>query len=418
MPHNLENHPCFNAPARHEHGRVHLPVAPKCNIQCNFCNRKYDCANESRPGVTSTILTPGQAMVYLEHVVEADPRISVVGIAGPGDPFANPVETMEILRRVRARYPEMLLCVATNGLEVAPHVEALAGLDVSHVTITLTTLEPGRAAKIYAWVRDNKRVLRGLQAGELLIKRQLEAIRALKDAGIIVKVNTIIIPGVNDENALEVAEAMGKMGVDILNLLPLYPVEGSAFESLPEPTKEETGRLRAAASEFVPQMLHCGRCRADAAGLLSEGIPKTLDFLSACASLPAEPGDTRTRVAVATMEGVLVNLHLGEAKSLAVFGRVDGAWHLVEHREVPAPGGGERRWQELGERFEDCSAILVNGAGGQPKAILEKAGIRLIVTEGLIEPLLDMYCRGKPLPSAGPAMPCGTGCTGSGTGCG
>ena len=55
-------HPCFNAAVKGECGRVHLPVAPKCNILCNYCNRKFDCVNESRPGVTSAVLTPRQAV--------------------------------------------------------------------------------------------------------------------------------------------------------------------------------------------------------------------------------------------------------------------------------------------------------------------------------------------------------------------
>ena len=33
---DFANHPCFNAEARHKTGRIHLPVAPKCNVQCNF----------------------------------------------------------------------------------------------------------------------------------------------------------------------------------------------------------------------------------------------------------------------------------------------------------------------------------------------------------------------------------------------
>ncbi|WP_227625365.1 hypothetical protein [Geofilum rubicundum] len=53
-------HPCFDEKARHAHARVHLPVAPNCNIQCNYCNRQFDCVNESRPGVTSTLLKPFQ----------------------------------------------------------------------------------------------------------------------------------------------------------------------------------------------------------------------------------------------------------------------------------------------------------------------------------------------------------------------
>jgi len=30
---NISNHPCFNDKVRHTFGRVHLPVAPRCNIQ-------------------------------------------------------------------------------------------------------------------------------------------------------------------------------------------------------------------------------------------------------------------------------------------------------------------------------------------------------------------------------------------------
>jgi nitrogen fixation protein NifB len=39
---NIKNHPCFNDSSRHTFGRLHLPVAPKCNIQCNYCSRKFD----------------------------------------------------------------------------------------------------------------------------------------------------------------------------------------------------------------------------------------------------------------------------------------------------------------------------------------------------------------------------------------
>ena len=127
---DFRNHPCFNAEAKGKFGRIHLPVAPQCNIKCNFCDRKYDCVNESRPGVTSTLLSPQQALVYLERVLEKEPRITVAGIAGPGDPFANGPETMATLRAIRSRYPEMLLCVSSNGMAIAPYIEELAELEL------------------------------------------------------------------------------------------------------------------------------------------------------------------------------------------------------------------------------------------------------------------------------------------------
>src|ERR1039457_4131714 len=123
---DLTQHPCFNAEARGSAARIHLPVAPRGNVQCNFCDRKFDCLNESRTGVTSAVLTPQQALYYLERAMEKSPPIRVVGIAGPRDPFASPEDTLETLRLVRNRYPEMLLCVASNGLEVAAHAAELS----------------------------------------------------------------------------------------------------------------------------------------------------------------------------------------------------------------------------------------------------------------------------------------------------
>ena len=168
-------HPCFSKEAHGKFGRIHLPVAPRCNIQCNFCNRKYDCMNESRPGVTSTVLAPRQAVDYLANVVGKRPEIVVMGIAGPGDPFANPEETMETLRLTRDRFPEMILCLASNGLGIGPHIDELATMNVSHVTITLNAIDTKIGSKIYSWVRDHKMPLRGEAAAELLLERQLDA---------------------------------------------------------------------------------------------------------------------------------------------------------------------------------------------------------------------------------------------------
>jgi len=79
----MENHPCFNPSAATLHSRIHLPVAPACNIQCRFCNRRYDCAGELRPGVTSAVLSPKQALHYLkEALVELGP-VAVVALPGP-----------------------------------------------------------------------------------------------------------------------------------------------------------------------------------------------------------------------------------------------------------------------------------------------------------------------------------------------
>ena len=108
-------HPCLSVQAHFRYGRIHLPVAPRCNIRCGYCDRRYDCANESRPGVTSEVISPEAALDRVERALRLDSRLRVVGVAGPGEPLANPA-TLETLRLIHARFPGLLLCLSTNGL--------------------------------------------------------------------------------------------------------------------------------------------------------------------------------------------------------------------------------------------------------------------------------------------------------------
>ena len=422
---DIERHPCFNDKVRHEFGRVHLPVAPRCNVQCNFCNRKYDCMNESRPGVTSTVLTPQQAIAYLGSVVEKRPEISVMGIAGPGDPFANPEETMETLRLTRKQFPKMLLCVATNGLNVGPYIDEMADLKVSHVTLTINAVDPEIGGEIYAWVRDGRRPLRGAEAAAVLNARQMEALVRLKARGITVKVNTIIMPGINDDHIPEVAKKVTALGADIMNLMPLVPVKGAAFEELPPPDTMTTARLRLQCGQLLPQMTHCARCRADAVGYVGENMTtEQHDALVhyANSSLNPAENDMRPHVAVATMEGALVNQHLGEAERFVVYEQEAGSFRLKEIRPAPPAGGGDERWATLAESLKDCRALLVNAAGPTPMRVLTQHGLRVIEMEGLIEEGLRAVFAGKPIPAAMKRRftGCGAGttCKGTGTGCG
>jgi nitrogen fixation protein NifB len=179
-------------------------------VQCNFCNRKYDCVNESRPGVTSAVLHPEQAVAYLDRIMAREGRITTVGIAGPGDPFATPDLTLATLRLVKQRHPAMLLCVASNGLEMASHVDAMAKIGVTHCTITINAIDPAVAAKVYAWARPARFSLRGIAAGETIRDCQMEALSLLKMHGIAVKVNTIVIPGINDHHVGAIAHAVAR----------------------------------------------------------------------------------------------------------------------------------------------------------------------------------------------------------------
>ena len=395
---NRDNHPCFNAAAKGSHGRVHLPVAPACNIKCNYCDRKHDCVNESRPGVSSALLAPHQAEEYMAEVLKAEPRISVAGIAGPGDPMANPERTLETIRRIKKRFPRMLLCLSSNGLAVPAHLDELAEAGVTHMTITVNAVDPAIGARIYSWVKDGKVVYRGREAAALLLERQAQAVEGLKNRGITVKLNTIVIPGINDHHVREVAKWGRSLAADLMNLMPMYPNAGTPFADLPEPGRPLMQALREHCAPLMNQMSHCTRCRADAVGLLGEDRSGEMaGCLSACArrEQPADPA--RPYVAVASREGMLVNLHLGQAAEFQVWGPSGQGFALLETRPAPPAGGGDLRWKELAETLGDCRHVLVSGIGETPRAVLSEFGVEPLELSGFIQEALMAIYAGEDL---------------------
>jgi nitrogen fixation protein NifB len=410
--------------------------------------------------VTSGVLAPAEALEYLHRIVEKIPQTRVVGIAGPGDPLANPDETLETLRLVRQAYPGLLLCLATNGLTLPPYLDELASLGVSHVTVTINAVDPEVSRTIYDWMRYGRRTHSGIEAAEYLWDQQKTSLEGLVARGITAKVNTLVIPGINDFHVGQVALTAARLGASYHNLIPLYPVAGTAFGVLKEPDAETMRQLRARCSLHLPQMAHCQRCRADAAGLLGEDHPDIAVLLaearspkgqeadcppekcasgcsiaSTCASKkPAVPqslstipgigatlpGGTKRRAAVATLEGVLVNLHLGQAPGFAIFEEHDGAWKQVDHRTAPPVGGGDDRWLDLAAVLSDCGSVFVSGAGARPLQLLEGAGLAVFTVEGLIDELLGAWGSGRGLSGylRQEVNACAEGCRGNGTGCG
>jgi nitrogen fixation protein NifB len=415
-------HPCFNAAVKGSHGRVHLPVAPACNIKCNYCDRKYSCVNESRPGVTSAVLSPSQALAYLEQVLRAEPRISVAGIAGPGDALANAEKTLETLGLVKARFPEMLLCLASNGLAVPAYLDDLAAAGLTHMTLTVNAVDPAVGAKIYAWVKDGKVVYRGQDGAQLLLDRQTTALTGLKRLGLAVKVNTIVIPGINDGHVVEVARWAGELGADLMNLMPMYPAANTPFERLGEPGRPLMQELRRVCAEFMEQMTHCTRCRADAVGLLGDDRSREMaGCLSSCSRL-AEPLDqNRPYVAVASREGMLVNLHLGQAAEFQIWGPAPGGFEMLETRPAPPAGDGELRWQRLAQSLDDSRHVLVSGIGQTPRDVLSSHGLEPLEVSGFIEEALKAIYAGDDLSALrvrkGKACCSGKAGQGGGMGC-
>jgi nitrogen fixation protein NifB len=433
---------------------MHVAVAPGCNIQCHYCNRKYDCASESRPGVVSERLTPEQALRKIRAVAAAVPQLSVIGIAGPGDPLANPAPTFEVLERVRCELPDLTLCVSTNGLALPDHVDRLAGLGVHHVTVTVNMVDPAVGQRIYPWVLWRGRRLRGTEASRLLSERQLEGLERLVERKILCKVNSVVIPGVNDLHLPEVSRRLRRLGVFLHNVMPLLsaPEHGTHYGLTGQrgPTAGELEAVQRACELDARVMRHCRQCRADAVGLL--GQDRGGEF--SLASLPPEPaqgaedvraahraaveriraraqaeqrlalrevatveGTLRARVAVATRGAGLVNEHFGHAREFLVYdvGR-EGARLVGPRRVEQSCAGGEDEEDALGavlRTLADCQAVLVAKVGHCPRGQLAAAGIEPVVEQahrpieaavlGWFAAFATRVARGKAAPRVVPA---------------
>ncbi|MEW9122883.1 MAG: nitrogenase cofactor biosynthesis protein NifB [Thermotaleaceae bacterium] len=378
-----EKHPCYGDTA-HKYARMHIPVAPKCNIQCNYCNRKYDCQNESRPGVTSELLTPEDALEKYKAVKEKLDNLMVVGIAGPGDALANFQETKRSFELIKEIDSKVTFCLSTNGLMLSEYAEEIAQWGVTHLTVTINAIDPSIAAKIYSTVCYKDKIYTGVEAGKLLIEKQLKGLRRMTEMGIVCKVNIVMIKGVNDHHIEEVVRKVKGLGAFMTNIMPLIPAAGSKFENMTLISNVELNTLRKKCAVDLKQMYHCRQCRADAIGILGEDI--SLDFRKGGCTYKEENAkpQQKYRVAVASKTGRLIDQHFGHAKEFLIYEYSEAGLRFFENRSVDQYCLGsddcedaENKIDRMLKNLADCNLVLCLRIGNAPRIKLEAQNIHV-----------------------------------------
>lgn len=380
---------------------MHLPVARECNIQCNYCVRKYDCANESRPGVTTRVLSPSEAFNRFMEVKSNLSNLTVVGIAGPGDALANFPATSKTLRMIRMADPDVTFCLSTNGLMLPRYAEELADLSVSHVTVTVNAVDVGIASRIYKYVRYMGETYTGEAAAAILLSNQLEGIQLLVERGVAVKVNIVMMKDINDRHIVQVVERVKPLGVMMTNIMQLIPVKGSAFEHMPLVSNKEIMGMRESCGQILRQMMHCRQCRADAVGTLDDS-PKGGERLERCCAeaeqikMQAESKKPEKRLlAVTSHDGTNVDRHFGHAAAFYIFAYEQGTSKLLERRIVDKYCDGAMECEDenaagskmarLLNTIKDCACVITMRIGEAPRKMLEEKGIMVWTSFGPVE---------------------------------
>ena len=218
---------------------LRVSVTDRCNLRCIYC----------MPPEGIALLGHDQIMRYeaIQRLVRvaASLGVSHVRLTG-GEPLVRPgvVDLVAML----APTPGLdELAMTTNGLLLARYAERLREAGLNRVNVSLDTLRPDRFAAIcrYGHLED-----------------VLDGIAAAQRAGLTpVKINVVLLPGVNDDEALDFAERSRADGWHVRFIEPMPLGDDSAcagggiWQSGYIPSADVRRRIEAALGPLEPTSL-------------------------------------------------------------------------------------------------------------------------------------------------------------------
>ena len=305
-------------------------------------------------------------------------------------------------------------------------MDELLQYNISHVTITINCIDPDIGARIYPWIIWNQRRLHSRKAAEILIEQQQQGLAMLVAQGVLVKINSILIPGINDEHLQEVNRVVKQQGAFLHNIMPLLarPEHGTYYRLMGqrEPTSQELQTLQDACGSGLRMMRHCRQCRSDAVGLLGQNRSaefsldkvqqRPIDHQAAMArraqvhatinrqlatrrartgDKPApqalyrchSPAARPVLMAVTSQGSGLINEHFGRAREFLIYEVSPAGVRLLGHRKADRYCTGpedcgevESRLTDILRALEGCEVLLCAQIGIEPWNQLEAAGIQ------------------------------------------
>jgi nitrogen fixation protein NifB len=324
---------------------------------------------------------------------------------------------------VREYAPDLKLCLSTNGLKLPEFVEQIKEAGVDHITVTINTIDPKIGAQIYPWVYFEGKRYKGEEAAALLLSKQLEGIKKCVEAGILIKANSVLIPGVNEDGLPDVSKKLKEMGVFLHNIMPLLsePEFGTYYgiNGVPSATEEQLNRAQEACGMDMSLMTHCKQCRADAIGILGEdrsaeftpesfgdksvdelvalydieGRKKAKDKIESFREIMKEANERAEAekkmlssngetvyIAVTSSDFATVNEHFGTVKEFLIYEAGDMGFRFLTKRSVEngycaGPDSCENPMDDIKAALFDVKLLLTAKIGGCPQDTLKEIGV-------------------------------------------
>ena len=191
---------------------LRVSVTDRCDFRCVYC-----MAEDMTFLPKAEILT----LEELERVATAFVRLGVTKLRlTGGEPLVrrNIMSLFRGLGRLLRTGELGELTLTTNGSQLAKYATELHDCGVRRVNVSLDTLDPHKFAAITRWGKLDK---------------VLEGIEAAKAAGLRVKINTVALKGVNDDEAIKLVAWAGAQGHEItfIEVMPMGEVgEGARLD--------------------------------------------------------------------------------------------------------------------------------------------------------------------------------------------
>jgi len=232
---------------------LRISVTDRCNLRCGYC-----MPLGGRALVAHRDLLTYEEMLKLVRLL-AGMGIRKVRVTG-GEPLVRR-GVCALLAGIRAVEGVGELCLTTNGTRLAAMAAQIRGTGVSRINVSLDSLRPDRYAAL---------------TGADMLGTVLAGLDAAARAGFSrVKINTVLMRGVNDDEAADFARFSARTGFS-QRFIELMPFRMPAAKGVSE--REVRDALGAAGVdathvEYISQVSRpfcdsCGRLRIDARGRL------------------------------------------------------------------------------------------------------------------------------------------------------
>ncbi|MFT4145929.1 MAG: NifB/NifX family molybdenum-iron cluster-binding protein [Mobilitalea sp.] len=383
-------HPCFNNYDFHD-AIIHLPVAPKQNINYIDDVMKSHCLAGSCERVSDHVLSAKEAMECYFEAKKSIPNLMVAAISGPEEVLADFDTAKETFAALRQVSPDISLCLSTNGLMLPVYASHLISLGVNYVTVNMNTIYPETGSRIYKDITYLGRRYSGVEGANILIQNQISGISYLASRGISVRVNVRVLPEINEDEINDVVEMAKECGCMLTNILPANNSIRYEANGLEAYSKGELSVIRQECNKILPQSYFCKPCRAASVETMGTIFSMNCEEYTDTDKMDLVPYASKLRFAICSKNGTLTDQHFGHATKFHIYDYNNGEINFMETRSIDQYTAGTKQDKVAGRIYrliktiEDCNCVICMRIGICPSDALKEKNIEVYTTYHLIE---------------------------------